>query len=204
MTGPSDSAGVRLPMLSRQDARTAAAGVGVSEAVAGLNVFRVLLHHPALARWFNDFLLGLLGRGHLDPRLRELVIMRLGWATGSVYEWTQHWRIAVGLGVDAADVVAVRDWEQDRRFGPAERAVLAATDETLRSGTVSVSTWRECVEHVSPDPPVMLELLSVIGLWRMVSSLLQSVEIPLEHGVEPWPPDGVSPTATSRTTADPG
>jgi hypothetical protein len=39
----------------------------------------------------------MLWHGKLDPRLRELVIMRIGWLTASDYEWTQHWRVAQGL-----------------------------------------------------------------------------------------------------------
>lgn len=183
----------RLPLLNAEEARQAAADAGVNELLVDLNVFRVLLHHPPLARWFADFLMGLLWEGRFDARLRELVIMRLGWATGSVYEWTQHWPIALRIGATEDDLLGVRDWRAHDGFGPAERAVLAATDETLADGAISAATWDRCVEHVSPDPAVLLELCSAIGLWRMVSGLLRSTEVPLEDGVVPWPPDGATP-----------
>lgn len=180
-------------MLGPDEARAAAAEAGVSELLVDLNVFRVLLLHPPLARWFADFLMGLLWEGSLDARLRELVIMRLGWQTESVYEWTQHWPIALQLGVSEEDLLGVRDWQHHAPFGPPERAILAATDETLANGTVSPATWEACVEHVSPEPRVLLELVSAIGLWRMVSGLLRSLDIPLEDGVAPWPPEGARP-----------
>lgn len=183
----------RLPMLGLDEACDAAERAGIADALADLNIFRVLLHHPNLARWLSDLLLGLLFRSRLDPRLRELVIMRLGWATSSDYEWTQHWRIALDLGVSEEDLLAVRDWRGHDGFGPAERAVLAATDETLEHGAVSELTWRACTSHVSDDPQVLLELVGSIGLWRMISGLLRSLEIPLEAGVESWPPDGREP-----------
>ena len=119
--------------------------------------------------------------------------MRIGWVTGSLYEWTQHWRVATGLGVVEADLVAVRDWKE-HGFGPAERAVLAATDETLTTGTISADTWAACRQHVGDDQQ-LLELLVAIGHWRMYSSLLRALEVPLEDGVEPWPPDGRTPPA---------
>ena len=118
---------------------------------------------------------------------------RLGWSTGSDYEWTQHWRIALGVGVDEDDLLAVRDWRAADRFGDAERAVLAATDETVADGAISAATWDACLTHVSDDPVVLLELVSAIGLWRMVSGVLRSLEVPLEDGVASWPPDGQSP-----------
>ena len=198
MTGSPNHTPGRLPLLRVDDAREAAARAGVPEVVADLNVFRVLLNHPSLARWLSDFLMGLLWDGRLDRRLRELIIMRLGWATGSVYEWTQHWSIARLLDVSEEDLLGVRDWSSHDGFGPAERAVLAATDETLQTGTVGPRTWDACTEHVSDDPQVLLEVVAVIGLWRMVSSLLRTIDVPLEDGVEAWPPDGTPPAVVEQ------
>jgi alkylhydroperoxidase family enzyme len=182
----------RIDMLSLEDARKAAAEAGVPGQAADLSIFRVLLNQPALARWIADLLFGLLFRGNLDVRLRELVIMRLGWATGSVYEWTQHWRIATQLGIAEADLLAVRDWKASPRLSDADRAVLAATDETLESGAISPETWARCERHVG-GPEALLELVAAIGTWRLVSSVLRSLDVPLEDGVAPWPPDGRTP-----------
>ena len=66
----------RIPLLGVHDAKAAAAEAGVSELVAELNVFRVWLHHPKLARWMNDMLMGLLWDGRLDARLRSLPLRR--------------------------------------------------------------------------------------------------------------------------------
>lgn len=188
------SAAPRLPLLTPDEAKAATVTAGIPEITADLNVFRVWLHHPKLARWLSDLLMGLLWEGRLEPRLRELVIMRVGWLTVSDYEWTQHWRIALGLGLDEADLLAVRDWEVADRFGPAERAVLTATDEVVTDGAVTAATWRSCVDHVSDDPQVLLEIVTAIGTWRMVASILQSLDVPLEDGLAPWPPDGEGPS----------
>ena len=182
----------RIPRLTRADAGSAAAEAGVPDYVADLSVFQVLLRHGELASRINDLLAQLLFHGRLDARLRELVIMRIGWRTGSVYEWTQHWRIAPQFGVDEADLVRVRDWRDHAAFGPAERAVLAATDEAIGGGAVTEETWRECEVHV-PGTEARLELVAAIGLWQMISVLLQTLEIPLEDGLAPWPPDGRVP-----------
>ncbi|MGH9208448.1 MAG: carboxymuconolactone decarboxylase family protein, partial [Acidimicrobiales bacterium] len=131
----------RIPLLSVEDARAAAATAGVPELVADLSVFRLWLHHPRLARWLSDLIMGMLGEGRLDARLRELAIMRVGWVTHADYEWTQHWRIALGLGVPEDDLLGVRRWPDYEGFGPAERAVLAAVDETLAEGTIGALGW---------------------------------------------------------------
>ena len=183
---------MRVDPLPGGDAKAAAEAAGIPVLFADLNVFRVLLRHPKVAKPVNDLLLSLLVEPELDARLRELVIMRLGWASGSVYEWTQHWPIALRAGLDDADVLAVRDWRSHDGFGPAERAVLAATDETLTDGRVSDETWAACVAHVG-DEAALLELVAALGLWRMIAGVLRTLDVPLEDGVTPWPPDGRSP-----------
>ena len=181
----------RVPMLSPERAKAAAAEAGIPEYMADLSVFRIALHQPGVAAALNGMLHALLWKGRLDARLRELIIMRIGWVTGSTYEWTQHWRVASELGMTAEDICGVRD-PAGHDYGPAERAVLAATDETLQTGTISAETFAECRRHVGGDD-VLVEMVAAIGNWRLFSQLLRSLEVPLEEGVEAWPPDGLAP-----------
>ena len=45
------------------------------------------------------------------------------------------------------------------------------------------------------------ELVAAIGNWRMFSALLRSLDVPLEDGVDPWPPDGIAPDGSAGRTA---
>jgi alkylhydroperoxidase family enzyme len=191
MTSPAEPP--RVPLLPVDEAKAAADEAGVPDYMAELSIFQVLLNHPPLARTFNDMLANLLWHGALDPRLRELVIMRIGWLTKCDYEWTQHWRVASGLGVSADDLLGVRDWPTYQGFGPTERAVLAATDDVVRDGAVSAESWVACERELQGDTTVLIELVTAIGAWRMVASMLHSLKVPLEDGVSSWPPEGVSP-----------
>lgn len=183
----------RVPLLPLDEAKAAADEAGVPNYMAELAIFQVLLNHPKLACGINDLLATMLWRGSLDPRLRELVIMRIGWLTGSDYEWTQHWRVAQGLGVSPDDLLGVRDWQAYPGFGNAERAVLAATDDVVRDGVVGDESWAACQREFGADHAVLIELVTAIGAWRMVASILHSLQVPLEDGVASWPPDGQSP-----------
>ena len=189
----------RIELLSVEDAAKAAESVNVTGQLAELNIFRALLHVPKVAQSLGDLLLGLIFRGKLDHRLRELIIMRLGWATGSDYEWTQHWRIAIDqFGLTEDELLAVRDWRSQDRFSDAERAVLAATDETLERGVISPETWARCAEHVGGTEE-LVEMVTAIGLWNVISQITRSLQIPLEEGVASWPPDGTpAPAASSE------
>jgi alkylhydroperoxidase family enzyme len=191
MTEPMREA--RIPLLPVDEAKAAADEAGVPGYMAELAIFQVLLNHPKLACALNDLLATMLWRGTLDARLRELAIMRIGWLTSSDYEWTQHWRVAQGLGVSADDLLGVRDWQGYKAFGPAERAVLAATDDVVHDGAVSAESWAACQREFGADPAVLVELVTAIGAWRMVASILHSLQVPLEDGVASWPPDGQPP-----------
>ena len=184
----------RLPLLDPDDAHAAAATVGVSPAAADLNVFRAWLHAPKVAGWLHELIMGLLWQGTLDTRLRELVIMRLGWSTASDYEWTQHWRIATEfLGLDGDDLLATRNWQNEPRFGPQERAILAATDDVVEHGSIGDDAWGACAKEIGDEPALLVEITAVIAVWRMVSTFLLSLQVPLEDGVTSWPPDGTPP-----------
>ena len=188
----------RVPRLPIDEAKAAADEAGVPDYMAELSIFQVLLNHPTLARAINDLLATMLWHGRLTPRLRELVIMRIGWLTACDYEWTQHWRVACGLGVPAEDLLGVRDWQAHAGFGAAERAVLAATDEVVHDGVVGAQTWAACERELDADPAVLIELVTAIGAWRMIASLLHSLEVPLEDDIPSWPPDGRPPSSDLR------
>ena len=180
----------RIPMLSLEESVAAAEDARVPSTLAELNVFRTLLRRPKTAKAVNDLLLSLLFGGTLDDRLRELVIMRIGWATGSDYEWTQHWTVAQEpFGCSTEDLLAVRDWRASDVFGDVERAVLGTVDETLETGTASAASIATCRELLGSDDAV-LELVAAIATWRWISQVARSIDIPLEDGVQSWPPDG--------------
>ena len=181
-----------INMLPVEEAKKRGAEVGVPEEMAEFSVFRMLLRHPPLAAAMYGLLAELMFRNELDARLRELVILRIGWRSGSVYEWTQHWRISRALEIPEEHLLAVRDWESSEVLGEADKAVLAAVDETLDTGAVAARTWDACARHLSSE--ALLELVTAIGHWRLYSSLLRTLQVPLEDGVEAWPPDGRRPS----------
>ena len=187
----------RVELLSKEEAHKAAEKVGIPPVMAELNVFRALLHHPDLAAALNAQLSMLMGLGNvLSPRLRELIIMRIGWQTGSDYEWTQHWRVAKMFGVPETDLLAIRNWHHASCFDQADQAVLQATDDILQDGKVSGETWSQLEDYLG-DVKQVLEVVIAICNWRTFSQLLMSIDIPLEDDIESWPPDGLIPAAAS-------
>ena len=185
----------RVDILPLEVARETAKQVNMIPAFADLNIFRVMLHRPKTAKALSDLLVSLLFGGELDDRLRELLIMRIGWLTGSDYEWTQHWRIALEqFGCSEQDLLELRgDWPGSTHFGEDEKTLLAAVDSLIEQGTLSSPLASECLERLGRNATI--ELVTAVGAWRLVSKLTNALEIPLEEGISSWPPDGKRPQA---------
>lgn len=103
--------------------------------------------------------------------------------------------MATTAGLPPEDILAVRDWRNSAHLTPADRAILAATDECLAGKSISDEVWAELTKHV-PDPGQQVELIVAMGNWMMFSLLFRNLRVPLADGVAVWPPDGrASPAA---------
>ena len=188
---------LRVPMVPPERARLLGEAMGLPARRTGSEAFRVVANNPGVARAAFGQLLQLLENNRLDTRLRELMIMRIGWVTGSAYEWTQHWRVATTAGIPPEDVLAMRDWRNSARLTQADKAILAATDECLAGKSILDAVWAEVASHVT-GPGQQVEFIIAMGNWMMFSLLFRNLRIPLAESVMIWPPDGLaSPAAES-------
>ena len=187
----------RVPMVSLERAREIGEAMGLPARRTQSEAFRTVANNPGVARVAFSQLLQLLENNRFDTRLRELMIMRIGWVTGSAYEWTQHWRVATTAGIPPEDILAVRDWHNSDRLTAADKAILAATDECLAGNSISDSNWAEVARHV-PDPAHQVEFIVAMGNWMSFSLLFRTLRIPLAEGLQVWPPDGLPSPAAER------
>lgn len=183
----------RVDILPLDEAKEAASKVNMIPAFAELNVFRVMLQRPTTAKALSDLLISLLFGGELDDRLRELLIMRIGWSTDADYEWTQHWKIArEQFGCSDQDLLELRgDWRRSSHFGDDDKLLLDAVDTLLDEGALSAEQMKQCIECFGQNATI--ELVTAVGCWQLVSKLARSLSIPLEEGIDSWPPDGKHP-----------
>ena len=99
---------------------------------------------PDLMVQARDCLLGMLGPDRqLDPQLRELAILRTGIVGDSRFEYSQHMKVARTVNIPEDKLAAIKGWTTSGLFSPAERAVMAATDELLARNLVEDATFAE-------------------------------------------------------------
>ncbi len=143
-----------------------------------LNVYRMLGHSEPLAIAFTDLVVANFTQTKLDAQLRELVIVRVGQLCGSVYEVTQHRRIARQVGLAPEKIEAIALGSSAAVFSAHEQAVLRFAEEIVVPGKVSAGVFAQCREFL--DAREMLELTLVAGFYVMVCRYLETLEIDLD------------------------
>jgi alkylhydroperoxidase family enzyme len=181
--------------LPEDEAVVRANAAGIPSILANANVFRVLLHHPPIADVFARLVQAVILVGNLDPRLREMAIMRAAWLRGSAYEWASHYGLSLFIGMTDEDVIAVRLGPSALSLAPNERAVLAFVDDMITVGFASaevLSAARDAAQSYS----AYFELLAIPGCYAALAAILDALQVPLDGDATLWPPDGIGPTTS--------
>jgi len=142
------------------------------------NALTTLMHHPRLARRFLAYNGVLLFDPALEPRLRELAVLRVAWRTRSRYEWVQHVRMAERVGITADEIDAIARGAQDDGWSAIERDVLTATDELIDGYRIADDTWTRLAEHL--DERRLVELVYVVGTYTCLAMVFNSLGLELD------------------------
>lgn len=135
---------------------------------------------PDLLKMARRDLMGLLQPDRqLDPKLRELAIIRTGIVGDSRFEYSQHLKVARMVGIPEEKLAAIKGWTTSDLFSPVERAVMAATDEILARNLVEDETFAALRKHLSDAQ--ILELFVVIGLWRMHGLIVRALHLEYDN-----------------------
>jgi alkylhydroperoxidase family enzyme len=132
-------------------------------------------------RLFERFMAGgLIDRGHLTLRQREIVIDRITALSGSEYEWGVHVALfAERAGLDAAQIASLAGGgPADAVWNAEDRLLLAACDQLHRTCDLDDAAWQPLRGLFSEE--AILEILMLAGYYRMVSYLTNALRLPPE------------------------
>ncbi|MDT3442854.1 MULTISPECIES: carboxymuconolactone decarboxylase family protein [unclassified Pseudofrankia] len=147
------------------------------------NVLGLLARHLPLGNAWLAFNEVLARQTTLDPRLRELTVLRVAWRTRSAYEWAQHTRMGQQAGLTVEQVHAVPRGADAEVWSPVERAVLAAIDQLLDRHDVDDATWTELGGHLPATE--LLELLFVVGAYLCFAVVTNGAGLAPDPPTEP-------------------
>ncbi|WP_193100172.1 carboxymuconolactone decarboxylase family protein [Burkholderia sp. Z1] len=140
------------------------------------------------ARLFTKFFAaGLLDKGHLDIRQREIVIDRTTALCRSEYEWGVHVAVfSQAAGLTGEQIVSLaRGSARDACWSDEDRLLIRMCDTLHRHCDIDDGLWDELCEHFSEE--ALLELLMLAGFYRTVSYLTNALRLPLEEHAARFP-----------------
>jgi alkylhydroperoxidase family enzyme len=142
-----------------------------------LNIFRALSHSPETLLRFMRFGSFLLTDGKLDPALRELAILRVGYLCRSPYEFSQHITFGRRAKLTDAQIRGVAS-PTSQLFDPKQMAVLAYAAEMTADAQVSDATFDAVAAHLNDEE--IVELTLVAGFYNLVSRTLNALRVDVD------------------------
>ena len=151
-----------------------------------LNLYRVLAHSPRAARSLNTLARYIRDGSRLDPRLRELAILQVGYLTGSAWEYSHHIRIGREIGLTDDEIRAVGDETEGRptSLDSLAKAVLRGAREMTLDLTMSDATF--AVLRQDLDNERLTDLVVTVSFYNGLVRLLETMQVEVEEDHLPY------------------
>ncbi|OYU98937.1 MAG: carboxymuconolactone decarboxylase [Burkholderiales bacterium PBB5] len=174
----------RLPLLTNDQ-------VGPPELVAAIrqrrggeliDLDRLLLHSPAFAQGWNDFMGRVRTALQVPALLKELCMCGVAALNGADYEMQQHAPLYLKAGASQAQLDALLRLGNDLAvaadpvFDATQQAVLQLVVEMTRQVKVSDATYARARAAVGSDQ-AMFEVIGVTAAYNMVSRILVAAQL---------------------------
>lgn len=112
----------------------------------------------------------------LDPKLREIALLRVGYTVGSQFVFSQHCKAARRQNLSEEKISAIPSWSVSGAYSPLERAVLAYADGlVLERGRVSDATF-EALHKLMSDEDI-LELTYHSLCYSMHATMCKALKL---------------------------
>ena len=172
----------RLPYLEKSDLPEADQDVLNRD----INLYKILAHSPNAARAFQGLGRFIRYESKLDPRLREMAILMVGYLARSPYEYSHHIKIGRDFGVSDDDIRGLIDEAEGRgsSLDHTSKLVLRAAREMTEEGSVSDATFASLGKEMSREH--LLDLIITIGFYNAVVRVLASTGMDVEESYMPY------------------
>ena len=147
---------------------------------------KALVNSPAAARAFFGVGNYIRFGSKLDPRLRELAILQVGWLARSPYEWSHHVKISHDFGCTDDDIRALIDDTAGRAtsLDDLTRSVLRAAREMTQAGAMTDATFATLQHALGTE--CVVDLTLTIAFYNAVVRVLATLQIDVEPDYAPY------------------
>jgi alkylhydroperoxidase family enzyme len=151
-----------------------------------ITLHRALANSPKGLRAFGGLGQFIRHTSRLDPRLRELAILQVGYLARAPYEWSHHVKIGREFGVSNDDIRGLIEETEGRpsNLEPLAKLVLKAAREMTSDLAISKATFAALAADF--DSERLVDLVITISFYNAVVRLLGSLEIDVEPEYQPY------------------
>lgn len=155
------------------------------DGVPPLTLFRTLARNARVYERIHAG--GLLDKGSLSLRQREIVIDRTCARCGAEYEWGVHIAFfAERVGLDAEQQSAIVHGQASAACWSAEERLLILLADALHDGQqIPAPLWQNLAEAFSEEQ--LIELIALCGFYHTISFLVRGLDLPLESYAARFP-----------------
>ena len=143
----------------------------------------VMLRSPEVmtrARALSDYLRF---ESVLPGWLREFVILMTARQSSQNYEWNAHYPLAIDEGLSADLALAIAEGRRPDGMVEEEEILYDFCMELQRNQSVSDATYTRAIDRFGEQGVV--ETVSLVGYYTMISLLLNTARTPLPDGATP-------------------
>ena len=143
-----------------------------------LNVIKMFAGTGEFYPVLTGMVRAIFGTPDIDAKHREMIILRAASILDVPYEWQANRVMASNAGLTAAEIEATTSEGPVSGVAPEYVLICTATDELLRTGTLTDDTLRAMLDMFGP---VVTRKYSVTIAWfSMLSLFLNATRTPLE------------------------
>lgn len=115
--------------------------------------------------------------------LREFVILMMARQWGQSYEWHVHYPLAIEEGLSPAIARAIAEGRRPEGMVAEEEILYELCLEMQRNHSVSDATYERAVSRFTEQG--VIEVVSLMGYYTMISMILNTSRAPLPDGATP-------------------
>ena len=168
----------RVPLIQEKDHTELADSIAKIKGARGgrlINIYRLMLHSPALANAWFDLNQAVRYGTEIDGQSREIAVIRVAILNDVEYVQQAHGpAYALKEGLTPEQVVAIANWQPSKLFSAQQRALLAYTDAMTRAIDVPDNVFADVRKHFSERQAV--ELTMLIGAYNMLTRFLKALK----------------------------
>jgi alkylhydroperoxidase family enzyme len=143
------------------------------EFLESTNDFKTFICHPKLIKRWLAFAIYIGRESTLQPRDKELLILRTCWLCQAEYPWSWHAVFGKQAGLTDQEILRITKGPNAEGWSSFDTTLLQAVDELQEEAFISNATWAALAERYTEQQ--IMDLVFTVGQYNLASMAINSL-----------------------------